>query len=111
MTTDKVDEARYVDIVFDWPPEPPESGRFVEVEDAAGASINLGQWVQRDDGYWVLRISPERGMRRAEPPLTDWPDRPRDAARHALKMLNIDPTEERVKVIADLYIEGRTRVG
>jgi len=44
-----------------------------------------------------------------EPPLTDWPERPRDAARHALKMLNINPTEERVKVVADLYIEGLMR--
>ena len=45
----------YIDIVFDGPPAP-ESGRFVEVENAARASISFGEWVERDDGYWVLRI-------------------------------------------------------
>jgi len=45
----------YIDIVFDGPPAP-ESGRFIEVEDASGASISVGQWVQRPDGYWALRI-------------------------------------------------------
>jgi len=50
--------ADYIDIVFDGPPSH-ESGRFVEVENAAGASINFGQWVQRPDGYWVLRIASE----------------------------------------------------
>ena len=44
-----------VDIVFDGPPGP-EAGRFVEVEDENGASINYGEWVEREDGYWVLRI-------------------------------------------------------
>ena len=46
---------KYVDIVFDGPPAP-ESGRFIEVEDEAGASIALGEWIEREDGYWVLRI-------------------------------------------------------
>jgi len=45
-----------VDIVFDGPPGP-VAGRFVEVEDESGASINFGEWVRRDDGYWVLRVS------------------------------------------------------
>ena len=43
----------YVDIVFDGPPGP-EAGRFVEVEDASGKSITLGEWLQRPDGYWGL---------------------------------------------------------
>jgi len=47
--------ARMIDIVFDGPPGP-EAGRFVEVEDESGASISLGEWVERDDGYWALRI-------------------------------------------------------
>lgn len=42
-------------IVFDGPPSH-ESGRFVEVENAKGESINFGEWVHRDDGYWALRI-------------------------------------------------------
>lgn len=43
-----------IDIVFDGPPAP-ESGRFVEVEQD-GRSISFGEWVKRDDGYWVLRL-------------------------------------------------------
>ena len=46
----------YVDVVFDGPPGP-ESGRFVEVEDATGKSISFGEWVERDDGFWALRIA------------------------------------------------------
>ena len=45
----------YIDIVFDGPPSH-VTGRFVEVENAEGASIHFGEWVERDDGYWVLRI-------------------------------------------------------
>jgi hypothetical protein len=44
-----------VDIVFDGPPSPTHSGRFVEVE-RNGKSIKLGEWIKREDGYWVLRI-------------------------------------------------------
>jgi hypothetical protein len=44
-----------IDVVFDGPPSH-ESGRFVEVENSAGASISVGKWLQRADGYWVLRI-------------------------------------------------------
>lgn len=42
-------------IIFDGPPAP-EAGRFVEVEDDHGHSINAGEWVERDDGLWELRI-------------------------------------------------------
>jgi hypothetical protein len=44
-----------IDIVFDGPPGP-VAGRFVEVEDLSGASISVGEWLEREDGYWVLRI-------------------------------------------------------
>jgi len=47
----------YIDIVFDGPPDH-ESGRFVEVENGSGGSIDCGEWIQRPDGYWVLRIRP-----------------------------------------------------
>ena len=46
-----------VDIVFDGPPGP-ESGRFVEVENQHGRSVNVGERVHRPDGFWALRISP-----------------------------------------------------
>ena len=45
----------YIDVVFDGPPGH-ESGRFVEVENSEGISIRIGEWIQRPDGYWVLRI-------------------------------------------------------
>lgn len=45
-----------IDIVFDGPPGP-QGPRFVEVEDAQGNSISVGRWIQRPDGYWVLRVS------------------------------------------------------
>lgn len=48
-----------MDIVFDGPPGP-TSGRFVEVEDAAGKSFNAGEWLQRPDGFWVLRLTQSR---------------------------------------------------
>ncbi|MCI2959519.1 hypothetical protein MN032_17680 [Agromyces atrinae] len=45
----------YIEIVFDGPPAH-ESGRFVEVENPEGASIRVGEWIEREDGFWVLRI-------------------------------------------------------
>lgn len=44
-----------IDIVFDGPPGH-RPGRFVEVENLDGQSISVGEWVERDDGYWVLRV-------------------------------------------------------
>ena len=46
---------KYIDIVFDAPPGP-ESGRFIEVEDESGRSINIGSWLASLDGYSRLRI-------------------------------------------------------
>lgn len=46
----------YIDIVFDASPGP-VSGRFVEVEDPTRKSIRVGKWIERDDGYWVLRLT------------------------------------------------------
>jgi hypothetical protein len=46
----------YIDIVFDG--EPGAKGpRFVEVENNEGQSIRIGEWIKRQDGYWVLRIN------------------------------------------------------
>jgi hypothetical protein len=42
-------------VVFDGPPGP-VSGRFVECETPEGRSINAGEWRERDDGFWELRI-------------------------------------------------------
>ena len=48
-------EIELVDIVYDGPPSN-ETGKFVEVEDQTGKSISVGTWLEREDGYWVLRI-------------------------------------------------------
>lgn len=44
-----------IDVVFDGPPGP-EAGRFVEVEDLSGKSVGVGQWIDRGNGLWALRI-------------------------------------------------------
>jgi hypothetical protein len=45
-----------INIVLDGPPGP-EAGRFVEVETDGGASISIGEWIERPDGWWALRIT------------------------------------------------------
>lgn len=50
-----------IDIVFDGPPGH-DAGRFVEVEQPDGKSISLGEWLKRDDGYWVLRMPDPRPL-------------------------------------------------
>lgn len=45
----------YIDIVFDGPPDH-HAPQFIEVEDATGHSIRFGEWVERADGSWALRI-------------------------------------------------------
>lgn len=47
-----MDELR---IVLDGPPGE-TSGRFVEVEDAGGRSVDAGEWRERGDGLWELRL-------------------------------------------------------
>ncbi len=52
----------YIDIVFDGPPGP-VCGRFVETEDSSGKGIRAGEWVDRPDGYCVLRIPTDADLR------------------------------------------------
>lgn len=55
-----------IDFVFDGPPGP-EGAVFVETEDDAGRGIGIGEWRQREDGYWALRITVDAStIRRAE---------------------------------------------
>lgn len=42
-------------ILFDGPPGH-DGGRFIEVEDDSGKSVNAGPWSQRPDGLWELTI-------------------------------------------------------
>jgi len=48
-------ERDVIDIVFDGPPGH-EAGRFVEIESPPGRSVRYGEWIMRENGYWVLRI-------------------------------------------------------
>ncbi len=53
-----------IDIRFAGPPDQ-EGGRFVEVENSdTGAGIAIGEWIDRKDGYWVLRIPLQSGAER-----------------------------------------------
>lgn len=45
-----------INLVFDGPPSH-ESGRFVEVELDDGRSVGCGEWIERPDGLWALRIT------------------------------------------------------
>ena len=45
-----------INIIFDGPPSH-IAGRFVEVETDDGNSINVGEWIEREDGLWALRIT------------------------------------------------------
>jgi hypothetical protein len=46
----------FVDIVMTRPPDADDPPRFVEVQNDRRRSIRYGEWVERDDGVWVLRI-------------------------------------------------------
>lgn len=45
-----------INIIFDGPPGP-KSGRFVEVETDDGKGISCGEWIEKEDGMWALRIT------------------------------------------------------
>lgn len=47
--------ADYIDILFDRDPGH-EAPRLVDVVDSSGHEIAIGQWVERPDGLWALRI-------------------------------------------------------
>lgn len=47
---------RMIHVVFDGPPGA-QSGRFIEVEDEEGNGLNVGEWMKRKDGYWVLVLN------------------------------------------------------
>lgn len=54
--------AQAINVIFSGPPGV-KGGRFVEVETDSGASMGIGEWIERPDGFWALRITPEdRGV-------------------------------------------------
>ena len=48
-------KAKPIGTTLRWPSRP-EGGRFVEVEEESGQSINVGTWVEAPGGMWELRI-------------------------------------------------------
>lgn len=71
-------QGNYVYIVFDGPPAA-TAGRFVEVEDDVGKSISIGEWIERPDKLWALRLEraelrliPSAWMRGASQPGGPW---------------------------------------
>jgi hypothetical protein len=57
--------AKFIDIVL---ADDPDSAlmKFVEVEDENGRSVEVGEFFQREDGYWVLLLMP-RDMEQLDP--------------------------------------------
>lgn len=58
-----------INIIFDGPPGP-VSGSFIEVENDDGQSISIGEWVERQNGYWALRITELPTCKEGKTPLT-----------------------------------------
>lgn len=48
-----MDETREIHVVFDAPPGR-DMPTLVEVEDANGRGIEVGEWRERPDGYWEI---------------------------------------------------------
>lgn len=44
------------------------NARFVEIEDDSGKSIAVGEWIERENGLWALRISPSAFSAHSETP-------------------------------------------
>lgn len=52
---------RELHFLIEQPGPGPESGRFVELEDEMGESVNVGYWEERED-YWHLIILDPRAL-------------------------------------------------
>lgn len=55
VVAEQAPASKAINIVFDGPPAH-QSGRFVEVENDEGQGISVGEWIDRKDGYWAMRI-------------------------------------------------------
>jgi hypothetical protein len=54
---DRFMEKQPLNVIFTGPPGPGNDCVFVEVETDDGRSVKAGEWSQRQDGYWALRLS------------------------------------------------------
>jgi len=48
---------KYIEILFDGPPSP-EQKSLADVNAPSGASMDIGEWIDKGDGLWALRITP-----------------------------------------------------
>lgn len=69
--------------VLDGPPSH-ESGRFVEVEDENGKSVNVGRWEQRGNYWHLIVTAPPTGVREGDAELLA-------ALRKAANLENVTP--------------------
>ncbi len=61
---------KHFDVVFDGPPGP-TAGRFVEVENEDGRGFRIGEWIDRGNGLWALRIPDYSDVEKAARDLYD----------------------------------------
>lgn len=63
----------FLDIVFRGEPGP-GCACFIEAEDGEGHSIDAGEWIEQEDGIWILRLTGE-SIRRAAMVRKWWKER------------------------------------
>lgn len=51
-----VKKVKAINIMFDSPPGP-HAPLFIDVVDDAGKGINVGEWIEKEQGEWALRIT------------------------------------------------------
>ena len=101
-------ETQAINIIFDGPPSH-ESGRFVEVETDDGRSINAGEWKQRPDGLWALRIT-ALPTKRGEPSGSGQPSAEDHLMELIDKHLSKFPPEEREAMVDRAIQAARTKL-
>ncbi len=87
-----------INVVFDGPPSA-TSGRFVEVETDDGRSIRVGEWIERGDGLWSLRIDCS-GVPYVPEEVRRLPEQWRQEAREQI------PEEYTVRGLENKYLAG-----
>lgn len=103
----------WTDIVFDGLPGP-DCGRLVALENASRASVRLGEWIERDDGYWCLRIAASPEQIAAAPRLAAEVEALREAEKQArLDAVKIHDDMEALRAERDKAVkdaEDRRRI-
>jgi hypothetical protein len=91
-------------IVFDGPPSH-DGGRFVEVETPDGKSIRAGEWRERSDGLWELRLSALQPSPASDPRLDEL-EKLVNALDGLTENLTREETRARAEPLAVAYANG-----